>query len=89
LAWQPTELELLIRLPCNDSFQHIFDKREIEIPRSWELDYFKRGKSARFRVGKEYAETIGPFLDAVFKQIYGYEDSDVEAYIPVDQDHFV
>jgi hypothetical protein len=90
LMWQPTEREVLIKLPCKDSFVHIFNGQEIEIPRSWELDYFKRGKCIRFRVRKEDAETIGAFLDMVFKRIYGCsDDCSVEAHIPADQNHFV
>lgn len=38
-----------------------------------------------FRVDMEYAKTIGPVLDEVFKKIYGCsEDYVLYAYIPCD-----
>jgi hypothetical protein len=90
LSWHPTELEVRIGLPHTESFPYVFGKRGVEIPGCWRLDRFKRGKWAQFRFAKEYAETIGPFLDAVYRQVYGCsEDCVVGAYIPPDYDHFV
>lgn len=89
LTWEPTELQVSISLPLKDSLENIFDKRGIKIPKCWKLDLLKKGKRVRFRVRKEYAKTIGPFLDLVFRQLYGCSDNyNVHAYIPADYTHF-
>lgn len=89
LTWEPTEFQVSISLPLKDSLKNIFDKQGIKIPECWKLDLLKKGKLVRFRVRREYAQTIGPFLDLVFRQLYGCSDNyNVHAYIPADYTHF-
>jgi hypothetical protein len=85
LSWHLKELKVRVRLSCKESFRCIFNGRGINIPTCWHLEFFRKGKCAMFRVDMEYAKTIGPVLDEVFKKIYGCsEDYVLYAYIPCD-----
>lgn len=90
LSWCATDIKVSIGLPYKDSLDTVLGKSEMEIPPSWKLERFKRGKRIQFRVSKEYANTIGPFLDLVFRRLYDYPDGyTVVGYIPLDEDHFI
>lgn len=60
-----------IKFPYKDSLEAIVAEKGIKVPECWGVRYFKKRKKVTFWVGKKDRDTIEPFLDLVFKKLYG------------------
>lgn len=70
IALDSDDLLVNFLFPFRDSLENVFSNKEVEIPESWALDYFKKKKAATFRVNKVQADGVINFLDNLFIKVY-------------------
>lgn len=90
LSWEPREVLITCSFVYKGSLEIVLKERGVKLPESWKLDCFKSGKWVRFRVPKEATDTVGVFLDLLFRRIYGCpKNYKVYGSIPLDYDNYV
>ncbi|MDD5011482.1 MAG: hypothetical protein PHQ00_05105 [Phycisphaerae bacterium] len=58
------------KFPFKNSPEEIFTEKRLGIPDNWCEGACKVGKKITFRIGKKHKDSIGPFLDLVFRKLY-------------------
>jgi len=64
-------LVVSFKFPFNESIETVFEEKRIKAPGHWCSGGFKKRKKAIFRLSINHKDTIGPFLDVIFKKLYG------------------
>lgn len=60
-----------IKFPYDDTPADVLREKGVELPKCFMLRKFKRRNKVQFEVFRSDISTIAPFLDSVFKQLYG------------------
>jgi hypothetical protein len=68
--WEKGNIIVNFKFPFADSLETIFAEKGIKKPEGWGLKFFKKKKKAVFHLSKNHKDSIAPFLDLVFKNLY-------------------